>query len=1035
MSQYNIIVSTAEATVVSEYEPQQTRSDSYQSEAALEAAFIKQLTEQGYTYLQIHSSDELVQNLREQLEKLNDYKFSDDEWERFFAQNLSVNSAKDAIVEKTRLIQEDNVQVLKRDDGSSKNITLIDKKNIHNNSVQVINQYVENGGNFDNRYDVTILVNGFPLVHIELKRRGVALKEAFNQIERYQRDSFWAASGLYEYVQLFVISNGTRTKYYSNTTRISAIKERDGKKKVQKTSSSFEFTSFWADANNKVIPDLVDFTKTFFQKHTLLNIITKYCVLTSEDLLLVMRPYQIAATERILNRIEIATNYKKMGSTDAGGYIWHTTGSGKTLTSFKTAQLVSRLPYVDKVLFVVDRKDLDYQTMKEYDRFERGAADGNKTSKILQRQLEDRDTKGNPHEYKIIVTTIQKLDNFVTRNTDHPVLNKHIVLIFDECHRSQFGEMHQKITKYFKKYHIFGFTGTPIFAKNAKSGGNPNLRTTEQAFGDKLHTYTIVDAINDGNVLPFRIDYINTVKKKDGGRDKQVEAINTDSALLAPERISEVVTYILDHFDHKTKRNTGFYTFSKLTNISAVAKNQDTKEEKLKVKLNGFNSIFAVSSIEAAKLYYMEFKRQMAARPDDSLKIATIYSYGQNEDDPDGFIDDEESDNTDGLDLTSREFLEYAIKDYNETFNTAYDTSSEKFPNYYKDLSLRMKNREVDLLIVVNMFLTGFDATTLNTLWVDKNLKQHGLIQSFSRTNRILNSVKTFGNIVCFRNLQKETDDAIALFGDKNASGIVLMKSYNDYYYGYDDEKGKHQKGYEERIAELIQKYPLGTDILGESAKKDFIVSFGNILRLRNILSTFDNFAGNEILSPIDFQDYTGIYNDLYIEFRPQAQAENIDDDIVFEMELVKQIEVNIDYILMLVAKYHKSNCEDKEVLIAIDRAIKSSIELRSKKELIEGFIATINTQTDVNSDWRKFVLEQKETDLTALIAEEKLKEEEARKYIDNAFRDGGIKTTGTDIDKLMPPVSRFGGGNRANKKQGIIDKLMAFFEKYFGIV
>lgn len=1033
MSQYNIIVSTAEATVVSEYEPQQTRSDAYQSEAALEAAFIKQLTEQGYTYLQIHNSDELVKNLREQLEKLNSYHFSEDEWKRFFSQNLA--NSNDGIVEKTRLIQEDNVQVLKRDDGSSKNITLIDKKNIHNNSLQVINQYVENSGNYDNRYDVTVLVNGFPLVHIELKRRGVALKEAFNQIERYQRDSFWAASGLYEYVQLFVISNGTRTKYYSNTTRISAIKERDGKKKVQKTSSSFEFTSFWADANNKVIPDLVDFTRTFFQKHTLLNIITKYCVLTSEDLLLVMRPYQIAATERILNRIEIATNYKKMGTTDAGGYIWHTTGSGKTLTSFKTAQLASKLPYIDKVLFVVDRKDLDYQTMKEYDRFERGAANGNKSTKILQRQLEDKDAKGNPHEYKIIVTTIQKLDNFITKNPKHPVLDKHLVLIFDECHRSQFGEMHIRIEKYFKNYHIFGFTGTPIFAKNAQSGGNSNLRTTQQAFGDKLHTYTIVDAINDGNVLPFRIDYINTVKKKEGGKDKQVEAINTDSALLAPERISEVVTYILDHFDHKTKRNTGFYTFSKLTNISAVAKNQDTKEEKQKVKLNGFNSIFAVSSIEAAKLYYMEFKRQMAENPEKALKIATIFSYGQNEDDPDGFIDDEESDNTDGLDLTSREFLENAIKDYNEMFNTAYDTSSDKFPNYYKDLSLRMKNREVDLLIVVNMFLTGFDATTLNTLWVDKNLKQHGLIQAFSRTNRILNSVKTFGNIVCFRNLQKETDDAIALFGDKNASGIVLMKSYNDYYYGYDDENGKHQKGYEERIAELIQKYPLGTDILGESAKKDFIASFGNILRLRNILSTFDDFQGNEILSAIDMQDYTGIYNDLYIEFRPKVQAENIDDDIVFEMELVKQIEVNIDYILMLVSKYHKSNCKDKEVLIAIDRAIKSSMDLRSKKELIEGFIATINSQTDVNSDWKKFVMEQKETDLSTLIADENLKDEETRKYIENAFRDGAIKTTGTDIDKLMPPVSRFGGGNRAAKKQGIIEKIQAFFEKYFGIV
>ena len=1033
MAEYNIIMSTNEATVVSEYEPQQTRSDAYQSEAALESAFIKMLTEQGYTYLQIHSSDELIKNLRLQLEQLNGYTFTDNEWQRFFSQNIANNN--ESIVEKTRKIQEDSVQVLKRDDGTSKNITLIDKKNIHNNNLQVINQYVENSGNFDNRYDVTILVNGFPLVHIELKRRGVALKEAFNQIERYQRDSFWAASGLYEYVQIFVISNGTRTKYYSNTTRISAINEKsNGKRKVQKTSNSFEFTSFWADGNNKVISDIVDFTKTFFQKHTLLNIITKYCILTSEDMLLVMRPYQIVATERILNRIEVATNYKRMGNVDAGGYIWHTTGSGKTLTSFKTAQLASKLPYIDKVLFVVDRKDLDYQTMKVYDRFERGAANGNKNTKILQRQLEDKDEKGNPHEYKIIVTTIQKLDTFIMKNPKHPIYDSHVVMIFDECHRSQFGEMHTKIIKFFKKYHIFGFTGTPIFAANAKSGGNPNLRTTEQAFGDKLHTYTIVDAINDGNVLPFRIDYINTVKKKDGSKDKQVEAINTESALLAPKRISEVVEYILEHFDQKTKRNTGFYTFNKLTNISSVAKNQDTKEEKQKVKLNGFNSIFAVSSIEAAKLYYMEFKRQMAARPETALKIATIYSYGQNEQDPDGFIDDEDSDSTEGLDVTSREFLEIAIKDYNEMFNTSYDTSGDKFPNYYKDLSLRMKNREIDLLIVVNMFLTGFDATTLNTLWVDKNLKQHGLIQSFSRTNRILNAVKNFGNIVCFRNLQKETDDAIALFGDKNASGIVLMKSYNDYYYGY-DEDGKHQKGYEERIAELIQKYPLGQDIVGESAKKDFIVSFGNILRLRNILSTFDDFAGNEILAPIDFQDYTGIYNDLYIEFKPKVQAENIADDIVFEMELVKQIEVNIDYILMLVAKYHESNCKDKEILIAIDRAIKSSIELRSKKELIENFIATINTQTDVNADWKKFVLEQRETDLANLITEEKLKDEETRKYIDNAFRDGFVKTSGTEIDKLMPPVSRFGGGNRAAKKQGIIDKIKDFFEKYFGIV
>ena len=1033
MSQFNVILASSESTVVAEYEPHGSRSDAYQSEAALEDAFIKLLSEQGYEYLTIHDSDALVSNLREQLEKLNKYSFSDAEWKRFFSQNIS--NANEGIEDKSRKIQEDNVQVLKRDDGSSKNIMLIDKDNIHSNYLQVINQYAENSGNYDNRYDVTILVNGLPLVHVELKRRGVALKEAFNQIDRYQRDSFWAGSGLYEYVQIFVISNGTHTKYYSNSTRFSAIKEKEnGKRKAQKTSNSFEFTSFWADANNRVIPDLVDFTKTFFAKHTILNILTKYCIFTSERMLMVMRPYQIVATERILNRIEISTNYKKMGTVDAGGYIWHTTGSGKTLTSFKTAQLASRLPYIDKVLFVVDRKDLDYQTMKEYDRFEKGAANGNKSTAVLTRQLENRDAKGNPHDYKIIVTTIQKLDNFIKKNPGHPVMSQHCVLIFDECHRTQFGDMHVAVTKNFKKYHLFGFTGTPIFAVNAGSGKHHNLRTTQQAFGDKLHTYTIVDAINDGNVLPFRIDYVNTVKKKEGLRDKQVEAINTESALMAPERISEVTAYILEHFDQKTKRGEGYYTFSKLMNIEDVARNAAIKEQKEKLRLNGFNSIFAVSSIEAAKLYYMEFKRQMAAHPEKALKIATIYSYGQNEEDPDGFIDDENSDDTNELDTTSREFLDMAIADYNEAFGTMYDTSSEKFPNYYKDLSLRMKNREVDLLIVVNMFLTGFDATTLNTLWVDKNLRQHGLIQAFSRTNRILNSVKTFGNIVCFRDLQEATDSAIALFGDKDATGIVLLKSYNDYYYGYTDDSGKHQKGYEERIAELIQKYPLGGQILGEKAEKDFIVSFGNILRLRNILSTFDEFDGQQILSPIDFQDYTGIYNDLYDKYRRDPKGVNIADDIVFEMELVKQIEVNIDYILMLVAKYHQSNCKDKEILIAIDRAIKSSFELRSKKELIESFINTINANSVVERDWRKFVLEQEEKDLQDLIDQEKLKPEETRKFVANSFRDGAIKTTGTDIDKILPPVSRFGGGGRAQKKQTVIDKLKSFFEKYFGL-
>lgn len=1007
MNKYNVVMEMNDSTVVTEYEPVKRKSDSYQSEQALENEFIRMLTEQGYDYLEIHDSESLIKNLRTQLEIVNDYKFTDSEWDRFFNDSIANNN--DGIVEKTRKIQEDNIQVLKKDDGTSKNITLIDKKCIHNNRLQVINQYVENSGNYDNRYDVTILVNGLPLVHVELKRRGVALKEAFNQINRYQRDSFWAGSGLYEYIQIFVISNGTSTKYYSNTTRESHIKEQTStRNKSKKTSNSFEFTSFWADSNNKVIPDLVDFTRTFFAKHTILNILTKYCVFTSEDLLLVMRPYQIVATERILNRIQVATNYKKMGTIEAGGYIWHTTGSGKTLTSFKTAQLASKLEYIDKVLFVVDRKDLDYQTMKEYDRFQKGAANGNRSTKVLQKQLEDTTSK-------IIVTTIQKLSEFVKRNKNHPVYQKHLVLIFDECHRSQFGDMHKMIVQNFKNYHLFGFTGTPIFAKNAGRTTNPDFCTTEQAFGEKLHTYTIVDAINDGNVLPFRIDYINTIKAKEGMTDKEVEAINTEEALSSPERVSNVVSYIIEHFDQKTKRNS-FY---------------DLKGQ----RVNGFNSMFAVASIPMAKKYYLEFKKQLEEKQKD-LTIATIYSYAQNEEDTsDGILDDEGFE-TNLLDKSSREFLDFAIDEYNKKFKTNFSSEGNGFQDYYKDLSDKVKHREIDLLIVVNMFLTGFDATTLNTLWVDKNLKQHGLIQAYSRTNRILNSVKTYGNIVCFRNLQEATNDAIALFGDKNATGIVLLKSYEDYYYGYEDDNGKKQIGYEERIAMLLQKYPLGVQIVGEKAEKDFIVSIGNILRLRNILSSFDKFAGNEILSERDFQDYTGMYVDLYQKYKQKddGEKESIKDDIVFEMELVKQVEVNIDYILMLVAKYHQSNCEDKEILGIIDKAIKSSLALRSKKELIDGFISKINADTNVMDDWGKFVKEQKEIDLKKIINDENLNEEETRKFLDNAFRDGQVKTNGTDIEKILPPIRRFGGGNRAEKKENIIVKVKKFFEKYFGL-
>lgn len=1036
MSYFNIIAQSSESTVVTEYKPQAKRSEAYQSEADLEKEFIRLLCELGYERLTIHKEADLIANLRTQLEKLNNYRFTDGEWKRFWDEVLANTNS--GILEKTRLIQEDYVQVLRRDNGESKNIQLIDKKCIHNNSLQVINQYAistEEGAAHDNRYDVTVLVNGLPLIHIELKRRGVPIREAFNQIDRYQRDSFWASSGLYEFVQIFVISNGTNTKYYSNTTRFNHIKDAKAQKaKKAKTSNSFEFTSFWADANNRIIPDLVDFTKTFFCKHTILNILTRYCVFTAENMLLVMRPYQIVATERILNRIEIANNYKKYGTVAGGGYIWHTTGSGKTLTSFKTAQLATKLDYIDKVLFVVGRKDLDYQTMKEYDRFEKGAANSNTSTAVLKRQLEDDNAR-------IIITTIQKLATFIKKNAGHSVFDKRVVIIFDECHRSQFGDMHQAITKYFKKYHLFGFTGTPIFAVNAGVSKNPTLRTTEQAFGDQLHAYTIVDAINDKNVLPFRVDYIKTMDAEPDIDDKEVWDINREKAFLAPERIRLVTEYILTHFDQKTYRGDKTYTYSVLQNIAEVASagsKQQIEEIKQKQRVSGFNSIFAVSSVDAAKLYYAEFQRQMAENPQKRLKVAVIYSYGANEEETDGILDEENPEDTSALDQSSRDFLDAAIRDYNGMFHTNYSTDGDKFQNYYKDVSLRMKNKELDLLIVVNMFLTGFDATTLNTLWVDKNLKMHGLIQAYSRTNRILNSIKVFGNIVCFRNLQKRTDDAISLFGDKEAGGIVLMRGYKDYYFGYEDADGKYHPGYQDMIEELTTKFPLTEErITGEQRQKEFIVLFGAILRMRNLLTSFDEFAGSEILSERDFQDYLGRYQDLRDEWKsrkPGGEKEDITDDIVFEIELIKQIEINIDYILLLVQKYHDSHCDDKEILITIQKAVDASPELRSKKALIETFIAGINDVSDVMLEWRTFVAEEKERQLVAIIQEENLKDDETRRFMESSFRDGSVKTTGTDIDRLMPPISRFGGGNRAEKKQTIIEKLKGFFDRFFGI-
>jgi type I restriction enzyme R subunit len=1028
MSGYNIVVSTDQSTVVAEYSPEYSAATEYQSEADLEREFITQLSAQGYEPLNIKDEAALKENLRRQLEMLNDFNFSDAEWQRFF--DVCIANANEGVIEKTRKIQDDHIQILKLDNGATKNVYLIDKKNIHNNYLQIINQYEEADGTRKARYDVTILVNGLPLVHIELKRRGVAIREAFNQIRRYQRDSFWAASGLYEYAQIFVISNGANTKYYSNTTRDARIKEAlsGERRKGKKTSNSFEFTNYWADANNKTIFDLVDFTKTFFSKHTLLSILARYCVFTSEDLLLVMRPYQIAATEQILRRIVMSSNYKKTGTVSAGGYIWHTTGSGKTLTSFKTAQLVSKLdsPEIYKVLFVVDRKDLDYQTMKEYDRFEKGAANSNTSTKILQSQLE------NPNS-RIIITTIQKLDVFISKNKTHEVYKKHIVIIFDECHRSQFGDMHAKIVKAFRNYHIFGFTGTPIFSQNANKTGNPHLKTTEQAFGDKLHTYTIVDAINDDNVLPFRVDFINTVGQSESIADKEVRAIDIEKALSSPRRINAVVKYILDHFDQKTKRSA-FFDCRVVANVKELAqsKHNTAIEKKEFARVSGFNSIFAVSSIQMAKKYYEEFRIQLA-ETNRNLIVATIFSYSANEDDPADALADEDFEN-DRLDKTSRDFLESAIADYNRAFNVNYNTSPDKFQNYYKDVSLRVKNREIDLLIVVNMFLTGFDATTLNTLWVDKNLKHHGLIQAFSRTNRILNSVKVFGNIICFRDLKQALDDAVAVFGDKDASGIVLLKAYNDYYNGY-DQNGKPQRGYVELIAELTASFPIGKDIVGEEAKKDFIRLYGTILRLKNILAAFDDFAGNEILSERSFQDYQSLYIDHYQSIRKDqgADKENINDDLVFELELIKQIEVNIDYILMLVEKYHASNFADKDALAAINRAVDSSISLCSKKDLIERFIKQINVFTTVEDEWRSFIEACKEQDLSALIAEEKLKDEKARKFIDRLFSSGVFKTSGADIDEMLPPMSRFSGG-RSNVKQRVIDKLFMYFEKYCGL-
>ncbi|UPS43637.1 type I restriction endonuclease subunit R [Prevotella sp. E15-22] len=1017
MDEYKIILEEKQ-TVMARYEVEPKSGEGYQSEAQLENALIKQLADQGYEYTKIKDEKALLENLRQQLEALNDVKLSDSEWARLLPM---ISNEQMTILDKTEMIQgKGYILDLKLDNGKTKNIKLIDKQNIHNNRLQVINQYEENRGTYRNRYDVTILVNGLPLVHIELKKRGVPIKEAFNQIDRYLRDSFWAGRAMFDFVQIFVISNGTETKYYSNTTRYAKEKQAEDVSRKKKTDgNTFEFTSYWTDQRNNRLTDLRDFATSFFAKHTILNLLTKYCVFNVDKQLLVMRPYQIAATEKILLRIQTAINNRWQGSTKAGGYIWHTTGSGKTLTSFKTAQLASQMDQVKKVLFVVDRKDLDYQTMKEYNNFEPECANSNTSARVLQRQMKD----DNCH---IIITTIQKLSNLMKPGIYdkdeklREILQKeNIVMIFDECHRSQFGDMHKLIVKRVKKYMMFGFTGTPIKAQNASASSK--YQTTAQLFGGEpdedgrptlpLHTYTIINAIGDNNVLRFHVDYDSTMKMKNDVERKQVWGIDTEEALHDHRRISIVTNYIIKSFSEKTKQSK-------------------------------FNSIFAVDSVKAAILYYNEFKKQLAEPGTPNLRIATIYTYSANEAEQDewGFEDDENPEGTEGLDLQSRDALEKAIKDYNEMFGCNYSTDGDNFQSYYKDVSLRMKNKEIDILIVVGMFLTGFDAKTLNTLWVDKNLKLHGLLQAYSRTNRILNSVKDCGNIVCFRNLKEATDESLRIFGDPNAKGMVFMKSYEEYYSeGYDDVKGRHHEPYTELIARLLSEFPLEQmgNIIDEEQKKEFIRLLGEILRLRNVLNVFDAFDEEaKLISEMDYQDYKGWYYTYYEEFRKpnNNSKETINDDIVFEIELVRHDQINIHYILQLIQQYKDKACMDKEIIVQIRKQIDASPDMRDKRELIEKFIDQMTPEkgADVGEEWNEYIEREKKAELDAIISEEHLKPAETTAFMERAFMDGYVTETGTGIAKILPPVNPF-LPESGEKKQTVLEKLKIYLMKFLG--
>ena len=985
--------------VLARFEKPERRVEEYQTESQLEENMINNLVSQGYERLDVRSMDDLYSNLRVQIEKLNDVKFSDSEWKRFLLEYL--DAPNDGIIEKTRKIQENHIYDFVFDDGRLRNIKIIDKKNIHNNHLQVVNQVTV----AKNRYDVSILVNGLPLVHIELKKRGVNIREAFNQIQRYEDESFNLDNSLYKFVQIFVISNGTYTRYFANTT------ERD--------KSNYEFTCEWADAKNRVIVDLEDFTATFFEKRTILEILTKYCIFNSRNVLLIMRPYQIAATERLLWRINSSFENKKAGSVEAGGFIWHTTGSGKTLTSFKSARLATELDYIDKVFFVVDRKDLDYQTMREYQKFQKDSVNGSKDTKELKVSIEKQDNK-------IVVTTIQKLNEFVKSNKGHEIYNKHCVFIYDECHRSQFGLAQKNIQSSFKHYYQFGFTGTPILVENSIDGET----TTASVFGAQLHSYVITDAIRDGKVLKFKIDY-NSINPKFKSSEEETddEKLKTleNKMFLHPERISEITKYILDKFDSKTYRNT-----------------QYTVKDK---RINGFNAMFAVQSVDAAKMYYEEFKKQQANLPEDKkLKVATIFSYAPNEERASGEIEEESMTST-ALSTTAKKFLTNVVDDYNSFFQTNFTIDGNGFENYYKDLSSRVRNKEVDLLIVVGMFLTGFDAPTMNTLFVDKNLRYHGLIQAFSRTNRILNKMKAFGNIVCFRNLEKATKDAIKLFGDENSINVIIERSYDDYINGFTDEDtGVIFKGYKELCEEIIEKFPDPTEIKLDKDKKEFVKLFGEILKRENILRNYDEFSSFEkIISERLKQDMKSVYiwiKDESISPKPpiiDPDGPIIDySDVEFHIDLLKTEEVNLDYILALILEKAKEQGTNNETLKEeIRRLIRSSLGTRAKEELIIEFInRTDLTKFDKNEDileaFYEYAKIEKEQKINELITEENLKEK-SKKFIEKSISRGYVAQGGTELDDVLPPVRRV-GGEREAKKQSVLSKLKDIVKVFVGI-